>query len=787
MNSLLCNKRFTSSFTKKACFTVLSLLLSVFAFAQTGSIRGSVQTSDGKPAEFVNVALQGTSIGTTVGKNGKYTINHITPGSYTLIASFTGLVTQTRQVTVAAGQEQTINFTLNENNKQLQEVVVTSGKVNKFNRKSSDYAAKMPLANLENPQVYNEVTQEIIKDQQVNDFQSALQNVTAGTPMQNPDRSIFIMLRGFEAYGNIRNGIATGSGNFGGIDPVNLDRIEVLKGPSGTLFGSSITSYGGVVNRVTKKPYDHFGGEISYTSGGYNLSRFTADINTPLNDDKTALFRINAASHSEGSFLDAGGLNRWIVAPSFTYKVSDKLTFTLDAEATYSNATALTEGGQGLDNLTAAKYNQVNLPYNSSLTGQDLRNREGTQNVFAGIDYKLSDKWSAHTAYSYGRDQLDEYNMVFTNFKNDSLMSRSIYIGRNAQFRTMDIQENINGEFNTGSIKHRILLGIDYYQNNINYPSSYISYDDNVNFTKTGTATINTAGVIDSLAKYPVTGSLTNQSTVAAYVSDVINFTDRLIGSASVRVDRFSESDDNIKLYSQTAVSPKFGLVYQVVKDKVSLFGNYMNGFQNTPPGQNGQIFKPQHAYQWEGGVKADLIAGRLSTTVSYYNILVSDILRADPSDSTGVKQIQDGTQRSRGFEVEVIANPATGLNINAGYGYNNSSYVKIDPSLVGKRPVETPENTVNFWASYRIPQGTMRGFELGFGGNYVSQMFGYFDADNHIALPAYTLLRATLAYDQPKYSIGIKCDNITNQHYWNTNLQAQNLRTLTGTVTYKF
>lgn len=776
MNFLLCSKRFT--------LFIFSFLIATTAIAQTGTIRGRVQTSDGKPAEFVNIALQGTSQGTTVGKTGQYSLNHITPGTYTLVASFTGLITQSKQVVVTAGQTQTIDFTLSEDNRTLQEVVVSSGKANKFTRGSSSYPAKMPLSNLENPQVYSEITQDLLKDQQVVDFQSALMNVTGGAPMQNPDRSIFIMLRGFEAYGNIRNGMATGSGNFGGVDPVNLERIEVLKGPSGTLFGSSITSYGGMVNRVTKKPYDTFGGEASYTSGGYDLSRLTLDVNTPLNADKTALFRLNAATHSEGSFLDAGGQDHWIVAPSFVFKPTDKLTLTLDGEFTYSNATALIEGGQGLDNLSATKWNQINLPYNSSLTGKDLRNLEGTQNIFAGADYKISDKWSSHTLYSYGSDQLDQYNMVFTNFKNDSLMSRAIYAGRNAQFRTMDIQENINGEFKTGSIKHRVLFGLDYYQNNIDYPSSYIAYDDNVNFTKPGTDNIAAAVVSDSLSKHPVTGSLTRQRILAAYASDVINFTDRLIGSASVRVDHFSSPDADG--YSQTAVSPKFGLIYQVVKDQVSLFGNYMNGFQNTSGFDfNHTAFKPQHAYQWEGGVKTDLIAGRLSATLSYYNILVSDMTRADVLHPGF--QVQDATQRSKGFEAEFIASLAPGLNVIAGYGYNNNVYVKTDSALVGKHPPEAPANTVNFWASYKFQQGALRGFILGFGGNYVSDMYPYFDSDNHTALPAYTLLRATLTYDQPKWSVGLKADNLTNQHYWNTNGEAQNLRTLTGTLTYKF
>jgi iron complex outermembrane receptor protein len=89
MNSLLCGKKFTSLF-------IFLVAVASVAYAQNGGVKGSVHTSDGKPAEFVTITLQGTTKGTTVNKNGTYTLNNLTPGSYTVIASFTGLVTQTR-------------------------------------------------------------------------------------------------------------------------------------------------------------------------------------------------------------------------------------------------------------------------------------------------------------------------------------------------------------------------------------------------------------------------------------------------------------------------------------------------------------------------------------------------------------------------------------------------------------------------------------------------------------------------------------------------------------------
>ncbi|MFX9551929.1 TonB-dependent receptor, partial [Acinetobacter baumannii] len=130
--------------------------------------------------------------------------------------------------------------------------------------------------------------------------------------------------------------------------------------------------------------------------------------------------------------------------------------------------------------------------------------------------------------------------------------------------------------------------------------------------------------------------------------------TDQLIASAALRVDRF----DNKGNYSpdtkttsggfkQTAFAPKFGLIYQPVKDHVSLFANYQNGFNNqTGTTVDNKPLKPEQANQIEGGVKVDLFEGKLSSTVSYYDIKVKDIVR--PSDVPNLS-VQDGTQFSRG------------------------------------------------------------------------------------------------------------------------------------------
>ncbi len=128
----------------------------------TGNIRGSVRTIDGKPAAFVTVNIKNIT-GAIVDESGNFTLKNIPAGSYTLTASLIGLETQTAQVTVTANETAAIDLTLRETSQQLNEVVVSGQKKNKFAVKESDYIARLPITNLENPQVYNVVTNAVIK------------------------------------------------------------------------------------------------------------------------------------------------------------------------------------------------------------------------------------------------------------------------------------------------------------------------------------------------------------------------------------------------------------------------------------------------------------------------------------------------------------------------------------------------------------------------------------------------------------------------------------------------
>lgn len=261
---------------------------------------------------------------------------------------------------------------------------------------------------------------------------------------------------------------------------------------------------------------------------------------------------------------------------------------------------------------------------------------------------------------------------------------------------------------------------------------------------------------------------------------------------AGVRVDRYFNggtydfaNDITKGKYNQTAFSPRFGAVYQIVKDKVSIFGNYMNGFSNNGGADfDGNTFKPSYANQFEGGAKFDL--DKISATLSYYDIKVTNTLYDDVAHANF--SLQDGTQLSKGFEAEIIANPVPGLNIIAGYTYNDSKYTKANASVEGLRPATAgAPKMANVWISYRLIDGPVQGLGLGFGGIYGSSYHQVNTATFKFSIPSYTVLDAAVFYDKPKYRIGLKIDNLTNEKYWSFRYAAQSPAKVTGNFTFKF
>ncbi len=758
-----------ASFQAVEAHSLNNYTFSVTDFRDNGSIRGTVVTSDGQPAESAIVVLD-NKIGISVKKDGTFVFEGLTAGTYKLTIALIGQEPQEKTVVLKDGETAHVAFTLTASSTALNEVMIVGDKYTITSRKQSNSVARLPLKYLENSQVYSVVDKELIREQMSVTLDESFRNVPGAAPAKTGAGIPAFFSRGFVTNDNLRNGMATFTRTT--IDLATVERVEAIKGPSSTLFGASMVSFGGLVNYITKKPFDHMAGEVSYTQGSYDLSRVTADFNTPLDADKSLLFRANVAYQRENSFQDQGHGQTLVVAPSVSYKVNDRLTLLLDADfqsytGTSSSAWIVSPA------INAKSYDQLNLNYKRSLIDNSFSSKMYSNNIFLQAEYKLSEKWTSTTNYAWatgGYNNMYYFNLTWLT---DTTIARSIGVHAPDRLGRKHFQQNFTGDFKIGSMRNRLVVGFDIMDQYRNLKYNMLQLDT-VNTLRTA-KDVRVETVDDRLAALNTAESMSRQYSYGAYFSDVLNVTNNLMLMASLRVDYFDNKGSKNNLtqvtvgnYSQTALSPKFGIVYQPIPNKVSLFANYMNGFKNVAntlqPDGTVSSFKPQQANQLEGGVKLDLFHNKLAATISYYDIQISNSIRGETRNSM-VFSVQDGTQQSRGLEVEIIGNPLPGFNFITGYGYNKNEYKKAAANLIGKRTVGAPEHVGNIWLSYSVLKGAAKGLGIGAGAMYVGEAF--YDAANNFKLPSYTTVDATIFYNTKKYRISVKGNNLTGEKYW--------------------
>ena len=796
-------------------------LLSAFSFSQNAEVKGTI-TDNSKTKLFgVNISIKNTTKGAQTNENGDFQISNIQNGDYVLSISYLGYKTRELSISIKNNENLNLeNIILYEGNEILNEVVIEGERTNKFSRKKTAYVAKLPLKDIENTQVYSTITNELLASQLVTNFDDALKNAVGVDQLwastgRGGDGAGYYALRGFSVQPQLVNGLP-GLTN-GTINPANIERIEVLKGPSATLFGNAVSSYGGLINVVTKKPYVGTGGELSFTSGTYGLNQLFGDFNTALSKEDNLYFRLNTAYTTEQSFQDAGFRKSFFVAPSLSYKVSNKLSFSFYGEITQAEQTNPTFLFLNRSAPTEAK-DLKELGYNNKLsfTSNDLTLLNPNQNYRIEMDYKLSDTWQSQTLLSKSSTSTKGYYSYLFEYGilgNDTFTR---FISKqNANTQTTDIQQNFIGDFKIASLRNRVVIGLDYF--NATSTDNSTGYAFYGNITPEGGANgdnpftaeveddaypLSSSGVDGVLESQAVGNNKSKYHIYSLYISDVINLTDNFSAMMGLRLDRFDNEgdittpDDDFK---QNAVSPKFGLLYQPIKDKLSVFGNLQNGFNNVAPQMVGnpedgpqqlETFKPERANQIEFGIKTNFFKNRLNATISYYDIKVKDRVIQDPDSP--FNRIQGGEVESKGVEFEINANPIKGLNIRAGYSNNESKTTKTDdPLILNKRPLEAgPKTLYNFWANYEFQEGKLDGFGVGFGFNGASDRFvkNYTTTGNFI-IPSYTVANASVFYQANKYRIGLKLNNAFNKEYykgWST-INPQTPRALIANISYKF
>src|SRR5690606_23612625 len=233
--------------------------------------------------------------------------------------------------------------------------------------------------------------------------------------------------------------------------------------------------------RVTKKPYEKFGGEVAFSTGSYGFNRVSADVNTPLNEDKSALFRLNTAYQYDGSFQDNGFERGYVIAPSLSYKLSDRLTLAVDAEFYRIENTAkpFIFFYFPTSQLNATTPAELGIDPNLSYAGNDLYQMSKSSNFFVQANYKISDQWTSQTNFTSTHSFSDGPNPYYYVVPNSVVtgdenavgadyLARAVQSTEGSELSVKEFQQNFIGDFHLGEMRNRLVVGFDIFSQNSN-------------------------------------------------------------------------------------------------------------------------------------------------------------------------------------------------------------------------------------------------------------------------------------------------------------------------------
>ncbi|WP_288790176.1 TonB-dependent receptor [uncultured Elizabethkingia sp.] len=669
--------------------------------------------------------------------------------------------------------------------------------------KAKPLSTKSNLTVMETPQPIAIVTHEIIEQQQAKQLSDVLQNVNGiyVTSSRGNSQDSFGG-RGF-SLGNdniYKNGARINSGVFPEVS--GLERVEVLKGANAMLYGN--TAAGGVINMVTKKPRFQTGGSISLNGGSWNTYKPTFDVYGPIS--KSTAFRLNAAYETADSFRDGVSSEKIYFNPSLLFNIGKRSQLIVEGDYLINNFTP--DFGIGAITNKDGSYSMNNLLPRNAFLGANWQYQDVRQtSTNITFNHQISNNWSLNviTSYqNYTKDYFSTERVQWEYDKNNRLnWKRPLNKTYNEQNYT-SFQANVNGEFNTGKINHKVLIGADsdysaadsytYFNpsNNKTYGTGYIYGTDGGN----GTLYLDDAATWNS-------GSIPASATqdrnrirtrrVGVYVQDFISLTKEFKVLAGLRwsyIQNMPTINTNFRTNtkklvdnsstSDQALSPKVGLVY-MPNDNLSLFATYTNSFSaNTGYDINRSTLKPTTIDQYEVGVKKNLWNNAIAVNLSAYQILYKNYYQTaeltaggQPNSDPNMKEFA-GKMRSRGVELDITGNPSKNLSLIGGISYNNSVYLDT-PDTFGyvenQRIVRTPATTANLSAFYTLPK-YIKGLKVGASLYYIGdRLAGWNDtkATNNtrngvsriFTLKDYTTFALSLGYDWKKFSIQAKVNNL--------------------------
>ncbi|GJJ02028.1 TonB-dependent receptor [Duganella rhizosphaerae] len=564
--------------------------------------------------------------------------------------------------------------------------------------------------------------------------------------------------------------VYVGAPFLGGAQIFDVERVEVLRGPQGTLFGKNTTA--GAVNFISKKPSFRQNGDLTVGYGSHNLKEAKGALEVPLIDDRLSARFAFTAAHSDGYIEnvnpaghDLSNIDRKAARLTLAYKDGDGWNGSLRLFGVNNNPEAVgaVNQGSGPGGLNANGRDPRINPY----TGQPLSSRQVATDRSGDIEVRGSGGYltvnkntdlgtfTSITSYVNGRFA----NLVDADGTIDPLLhidfaSKTREISQDLRFTT-----SLDGPF-------QLIAGLYHQRDDIDIGTTYT--------------------IFGGPPVLPILRQSYNQQrrSYAAYLDGTYELSKIVTMYGGLRYTRDEGRLNNFKVdpvvppqaqlnYNDGKPTGRIGMSAQLTRD-VMVFGHYARGYRSSA--FNGgaltnvadlNVAKPEDLNSFEAGVKTQMFDRKLTLNASafLYNFKNQQFLNVV---GIGTQQLVNaGSSRITGAEIEAVYAPSRSLRLSTGVGLLNASYRELvlnGVDLSGKRMIEAPRYTANAAGDYRVPAGA---WSLNFHADATLVAEQYFVAANtqpsRVGQSRDVGARISLTSPSKKYEYAIYGKNLTD------------------------
>jgi len=672
---------------------------------------------------------------------------------------------------------------------ELIEIEVKDNVARTYLKKRISSATKTDTRIRDIPQSISVITEEQIKDQSLLGLTDAIKyspGVMAGQGEGNRDS---VWFRGNQSTSDLFvDGVRDDVQYYR--DLYNIDRVEVLMGPNGMIFGRG--GVGGVINRVTKEAHWENKNELRMQGGTYDHKRSSIDLNSGINE--TLAVRINAMIEDSGSFRQGVESEKKAINPTFTFKPSDKTKIVVGME--YFNDKRTNDRG-----IPSVSNGLQSRPFSTSRStffgnASQSPNEAIVKNGYAIIDHTFDNGMSVKNTTRFS-----DYDIYYQNvYANSSVQANGTFTidgyYDNTQRQNFFNQTDLTYNFKTGSVSHKLLTGLE------------IGLQENQNYRIVNSGTDPTPLASNPFALLTFNSSRsrntsTDISNQAIYLQDQIYLNEQFQIIAGLRYDKFkTKFNDSVTIANSATIndqfiSPRVGLVYKPI-EPVSLYTNYSlsylprTGEQLTSLTSSIKSFDPEKFTNIEAGIKYDLLQS-FSISSSIYRLERSKMAITDPSSPTNTI-IVDG-QVTKGFELGVAGKLFDSYSMYGGYTYQDAEITKNqgtgDAQITSGTPLgHVPKHTFSLWNKYEMNET----WSAALGIVSRSDMFAATPTTSTaVKLPGYARLDAAIYANINKQTkLQLNIENLLDKTYYqsahnNNNIMYGYPLTARATLTYTF